>query len=155
MEDSKISNTDLVTELNNIGFIDCLDKDTDSLKLVLSLRGKDLSSISDKKLSEHLLNLTRYHAYLTVHYNFRNIEYVTSKRKYDMELNKKIISVEGKGLTVKEKTSIAMEDPEVMVFYNDFVAKERLFLLLKNLPESLTELANAIKKEMSVRQINK
>ena len=146
---------DILNELNITG-LSSIDKDLEGMNRVLKLKGKDLTSLTDRKLSECQFITTQHQIYLQLCYNVRYVEYLKAKRKYELALNKEVSKIEGKQ-TIKEKTAQVMEKKYLIELEEELSKCESRYTLLNKMPEAFVELANAIKKEMSIRNkgINK
>jgi hypothetical protein len=122
---------------------------------ILSLSGRELTNLTDSKLSQYLFTLTNHITYVQLHYNIRNMWHLRAKGKYELELNKALAEMASSKLTVKEKTAKAMENPKLTELYEDWKSKEAQYTMLHKIPESLLEVANSIKKEMTIRSLKR
>lgn len=144
-----IDKSKILNELQLTG-LHTLDQDIEEISSINSLRGRDLSSLSDTKLSYYTFIAVQYQMYLQLHYNVRRIEYLQAKRAYEFALNKALASIPGKQ-TVKEKIGEAMKDPDLVKLESELADAENKYHLLDKMPEALLEIANSLKKELSLR----
>jgi hypothetical protein len=146
---------DLVEELSKAKLLD-YTPDMKGIEAILQLKGRDLSTLSEDKLSECVFVITQYQLYLQLHHNIRNIEYLNLENQFDRALNSALLKVADKKLTVKEKMAVAMEGNTELQELEDnaFRAKSK-YLLFNKIPDSLIEWGNAIKKELSIRASKK
>ena len=122
----------------------------DQLAEALSLQSDELSALTERELSKYIYTLSQYIVYLQVQCNSRHIKYLESKRRYELALAKGSISIEAK--TLKEKARIALSnDPELQKYEKILRITEADYMLFEKIPESVTELVNALKKELSIR----
>lgn len=134
--------------------IDKINPDKSELDTVLALPSHQLSSLSDKELSQYIYILSQYLVFLTVQANARHIKFLEAKRSYELSLAKEMAKCEAK--TVKEKSTAALlGSEELQKKEKDLRVKESDYILFEKVPEAIGELSNALKKELSIRQPNK
>lgn len=130
--------------------IDKIKPNPDLIEKVLSIQGIDFPNIQDHELSQHLYTLSQYLVFLNLQCNARQIKFLEAKRKFEFEQAKLVATIEGK--TIKERESTAILNNEVLqTLEKDMRQKEYDFILFNKVPDSVTEIVNAIKKELSVR----
>lgn len=122
------------------------------VKSLLNLSGEDITGMTDKKLSETIFNGSKYINYLQLYYNQANAEYINLKKIHEIELLKAVHELDSKK-TIKEKTSYVLDINLGLKKQNeDLNSLEVTVNLLNNMPERITELVNALKKELQLRQ---
>lgn len=127
----------------------------DKLDEILHLQADQISTIQDSKLTEYIYALAQYQVFLHVQSNSRKILFLESKRTFDAEVSRQVVR-NTQGKTVKERLALALEnDPRLQELEKDMRIKEADQLLFDNVPESVSELSNALKKELSIRFTNK
>jgi len=145
-------NTEVSKELQVVG-LDKVNVNLKDIEAAITLNGRSLSSIPDEKLSAYVYNLAQYQLYIQLHYNIRNVEYTRAKVAFERALNKAIAGIEGKQ-TIKEKTAKAMEDINLLRLEENMLEAETKLLIFHKIPETFTEVANALKKELGLRVNN-
>jgi len=124
----------------------------EALKEALSIDGTMLGTLSAQKISSLIFTLTRYQLYLQLQSNMRTVKRDSTKRRYELELGKTMIKLQKSKLTVKEKAAQALEDnPNLAVLEENWYKAESEATLFHKTPEMVMEIANALKKELSVR----
>lgn len=127
----------------------------DEVSDLLNLTGSDVTNMSDKKLSETIFNGSKYINFLQLYYNQANAEYLFLKKNHEIELLKATHEVNSKK-TIKEKTAHILEvNLSLKKQHDDLNSLEVTVNLLNNIPERITELVNALKKELQLRQIKR
>jgi hypothetical protein len=121
---------------------------------VLGIKGHQLSSLSDAKLSEAIYTIAQYVSFLQVQYNIRKIIASEADWAYEMALAKELTKVEGK--TLKERTTQALLSS---VNLQKLEQEQRIAKadrdVFEKVPESISDLGNAFKKEVFTRQNKK
>lgn len=145
---------DQLTQSLSETYIDRINPDKGELDRVLTLRSDHLASLADTEISRYIYTLSQYVVFLTVQLNARHIKFLEAKRSYEFSLAQVVTKTEAK--TIKEKVNTALSTNE------DLQKKEKRlrvlesdFILFEKVPEAVTELANALKKELAVRQPNR
>jgi uncharacterized membrane protein len=149
MQNLDTDRADILEELRITG-LSSINKDLAGIESILALRGQDLSVLTEKKLSEYIYTATQYQLYLQFHYNVRYVEYLKAKRKFDVALNRELVKMTSKQ-TVKEKIAEAMQQEDLAILESNVASLEAKYNLLNKIPESFSELANALKKDLSLR----
>lgn len=122
----------------------------DKLDEILRLPSDQISTIPDNKVTEYIYCLAQYQVFLHVQANSRKILFLESKRSFDAEVAREVSKIEGK--TIKERASYAINNnQQLQALEKDMRIKEADYILFENIPESVSELANALKKELSIR----
>jgi hypothetical protein len=117
---------------------------------VLKLQSGNISTLNESRLTEYIYTLAQYSVFLNVQANTRKILFLESKRAYDAALNRAVSKVNGK--TIKERASSVLEsDEKLQQLEKDMRKKEADCILFENVPESVSEISNALKKELSFR----
>jgi hypothetical protein len=130
--------------------LDKVNPDKDVIEKVLTIQSHQLSSLSDSELSQNIYTLSQYLIFLTVQYNARNIKYLESKRTFEFALARDVSKRDEK--TIKEKEAMArLNSEELQKLEKDLRLKEADYLLFDKIPESISELVNAFKKELGLR----
>ena len=125
----------------------------DLSKKLLQLTGNDITTMPDITLSENIYNAARYMSFLQLYYNQANATYIHLKREHDLEVLKEVQKLK-LNKTIKEKTAYVIEN--IPGLYSQFEELQKLEItvnLLQKMPESVMELANALKKELQRRNI--
>lgn len=131
-------------------YIDQVSPDGDSLKKILSLSGYELNALDDSIVTQYIYTLTQYLVFLQVQTNVRQIKYLDTKRQYELALSKAIANTSGK--TIKERSKLALiENDAVQKLEQSFKVAEADYILFTKIPDSILELINAFKKELSIR----
>lgn len=131
--------------------IDLIDPDKDELSAVLSLKSHQLSTLNEESLTKYIYSLSQYLIYLQVQSNVRNVKFLEAKRCFEIELYKEMNKFEAK--TVKEKENMALLSSEhLQKLEKDMRIKSADYKLFEKLPDHISELINAFKKELSNRQ---
>jgi len=119
----------------------------DKLVEALKLQAHQISSLPEEKIKEYLYIFAQYTVFLNVQANSRKILYLEAKRAFEMAISNKVTHVEGK--TVKERLAKVLEtDESIQKLEKDLRIKEADSTLFENIPESIIEISNALKKIM-------
>ena len=130
--------------------LDKVNPDKTVVENVLTLQSHQLPTLTDSELSQNIYTLSQYLVFLTIQCNARNIKYLEAKRTFDFALAREVSKREGK--TVKEKEAMALlNSEELQVLEKDLRLKEADFILFDKIPEAMSELVNAFKKELGLR----
>jgi len=134
--------------------IDHISPEADGLDKALAVKGYDISSLADAEISQHMYTLSQYIVFLQVQCNVRQIKYIDAKRMYELAIAKAVANQTGK--TVKERTNTALlESGELQRLEQDYRLTEADFILFSKVPDSILEVVNAFKKELSLRTTKK
>lgn len=124
--------------------------DKNRLDELLRVKAEQLANLSDSMLSQYIYILSQYQVFLNVQYNSKKILALESKRIFEGALAKQVSKVEGK--TVKERSYLVLENNiELQKLEKEMRILEADSNLFENIPSSVSELANALKKELSLR----
>ena len=147
-----ITNDDLTKSLEEVG-LDLVVPNNEALREALTLDGSMLSSLTNQKISSMIFTLSRFQLYLQVHSNVRTLNHKKAKREFEKELNSTLIQLKcPKSYTVKEKVAQAfIENPNLTDMEEKVVNAEGHEILFHKTPESILEIINALKKELSTR----
>ncbi len=122
----------------------------EAIDAVLAVSSNELSTMSDYDISKCIYTLAQYQVWLQVYCNMKHIKYLEAKRTFDIALSKVTASLSAK--TLKEKNQQAIENnKQLQELEKDLKIKEHDYLLFDKIPDSISELANALKKELSIR----
>ena len=145
----ELLNSEFTKELKAVG-LDKININLKDIEDITSLDGKNLSNITNQRLTAYVFSITQYQLYIQLHHNIRNVEYSRAKVAFEQALNKALVGIGGKN-PVKEKTAVAMEDPELQRLQKEMLAAEARSTLFNKVPEAFTEVANSLKKELNLR----
>lgn len=130
--------------------IDLIQPDKELLEVVLSLQGNNINALSEQQLSSYIFVLSQYQHFLQVQANYKDIRYSNAKRDYEFSLAKAVSAIEGK--TVKGKELKALISSENLQYLEKQLRlREADSMLFSKVPETLSEMANALKKELGLR----
>lgn len=130
--------------------LDQLDPDRSALDKALKVQGHELSNMATEELTTHMYTLTQYTVFMNMQTNIRRIKFIEAKRDYELALARELSTKQGK--TVKERSSAAMlESPELQKLELEMRVREADHILFDNIPDSIAELASAMKKEIGNR----
>lgn len=122
---------------------------------LLNLTGSDITNMTDHKLSETIFTGSKYINFLQLYYNQANAEYVYLKKVHELELLK-AVHAENSKKTIKEKTAYVLDNNYSLKKQNDNLnSLEVTVNLLYNMPDRMTELVNALKKELQLRTLKR
>jgi hypothetical protein len=146
---------EIATELKKVRLLDYAP-DMKGVEEILQLKGRNLSTLSETKLSEYVFTITQYQLYLQLHHNIRNIEYLTAEGEYERAVDKALIGLPDKKQTVKEKIATAIEtNPHIKELLVKMEKARNRHILFNKIPDAFIEWGNAIKKELSIRTSKK
>lgn len=122
----------------------------DDLDKALLIRGHEISTMATEELMAHMYTLTQYTVFMHMQSNIRQIKFLEAKREYELALAKALSGKQGK--TVKERASAAiLESEDLQKLESEMRVREADHIMFEKVPDSLAELANALKKELSLR----
>lgn len=130
--------------------IDKISPNQELLDVVLSLQGNKLAALTEPELTNYIFVLSQYQLFLQTQSNYRHIRYMEAKREFEFSLAREVSKLEGK--TIKEKEAKALSDNlELQLLEKAMRVRQADHILFDKVPENLSEMANALKKELSLR----
>lgn len=152
--DPKLS--ELVSRSFDSTKISSIKPDPKLLEETLSMAPHNVPLMSDQELSERIFGLSQYQVYIQAQTNARNVKFINIKRRYEMALNQAASKIDPKVKTVKEREALALAgSDDLRKMLDDLTIAESDYLLFENIPQSMIELCNALKKEMALRTMIK
>jgi hypothetical protein len=120
---------------------------------VMNLSGRDLNNIPTVKISEYIYTITQYVLYVQLISNVNRVKYKEKSRLFNARLRKAYVDAKiDKRLTSAEKQALAMSyDSGLDVLEKEVSDLESQVILLDKVPENFLEIANSLKKELSLR----
>lgn len=144
---------DKIEKSLEVSKLSSIHPDEDELSATLALKSSDLASLTDQDLSRSIFTLAQYQVWLQTYCNIKHIVYLDAKRVFEIALTRASKNLDGK--TLKEKSQKALEaDSALQSLERDLKAKEHDYFLFDKIPETISDLANALKKELSIRTPN-
>jgi hypothetical protein len=133
--------------------IDKVSPNKELLDIVLSMQGDRIGNLTDSELTNYMFVLAQYQFFLQSQVNYKLIRYLESKREYEFALAKECSKIEAK--TIKEKEAKALSSSEYLqTLEKSMRIKNADHIMFDKIPENLSEMANALKKELSLRTPN-
>jgi hypothetical protein len=146
---------EILTCLSGLG-LDSIAPNEAVFREALSLAGEDISSMPINRISKLIFTLSQYQVYLQLQANIQSAKYRKAKRDFELELNRTLIQVKESKMTIKEKTAKAFEiNEQLSVLEEAMTVAEGKDIALHKIPESALEIINALKKELSIRGLQK
>lgn len=144
---------DAVTKSLNVTKIDLISPEEDVLQRALGLQSNQIQTLQESEIVGYIYVLAKYQTFLQVQSNVRNIRYLDAKRRFELRLAKEMSTVEGK--TVKERTStVLLNSLELQELEKEMRIKEADYIILEKIPDTVSEMTNALKKELATRNPN-
>lgn len=141
---------DRISKSLNDTKIDLIAADSGALEKALAITGRNLFSLSEEEISQHIYTITQHLIFVQLQCNGRRIKYIEAKRAYEMELARLITKSTAK--TVKERTSECLiEHDHLRNLEKQMRICEADVTLFDKIPEHISELANALKKALSTK----
>jgi hypothetical protein len=126
----------------------------ETIEEAIAVQGYQLSTLSDSKLSEYIYTLAQYVSFLQVQCNVREVATNEAKRNYEFAVAKAVTKIEGK--TIKERMTQALIESEALQkLEQEYRIAEADLTIFKRVPESISDIGNAFKKELAIRLNNK
>jgi len=148
--DQEIKDT-IIRTLNETK-IDLIEPDKTEIEIVLQLKSSHLASSSEEDLTRYIYTLSQYIVFLQVQSNARNIRFIEAKRSYELALSKECSKIPDKK-TVKEREQTALLGNEsLQELEKNLRVKEADYRIFEKVPDHISEIINALKKELQNRQ---
>jgi len=123
----------------------------DLLEVVLAVQGDAIYALTDNQLTSYIFVLSQYQLFLQVQANVKYIKFIEAKRTFDLKMSREVSKNKEKA-TIKEKEANALSSSEELQgFEKAMVVRQADYLLFEKVPESVAEIANALKKELGLR----
>lgn len=142
-----------LTKSINSTLVDRIAPNTGLLETVLALQGDLISTLTDQQLTSYMYTLAQYQVFLHTQVNLKNIRFMESKREFEFALAKETVKSTAK--TVKEKEFNALINNEhLQELEKKMRLREAEYVLYDKVPDSISEITNALKKELGLRAPN-